>query len=82
MKKIVAATLSVFAITIHAEDKRVFSTDEVGSRQYNKPSFTIKDNGRVYETDSVGNRKYEGQSYKIENDRLYSTDTVGNKTYK
>jgi hypothetical protein len=59
-------TLIIFAFATQAADKRIYSTDTIGNRQYDKPSYTITNDGRIYETDSIGNKRYDKQSYRIE----------------
>jgi hypothetical protein len=62
----------------HAEDKRIYQTDSLGNIQYNKPSYTIQENGRVIQTDPIGNKQYNKQQYQIKGDTAYQTDSVGN----
>ena len=59
-----------FALSTQAAEKRIYSTDSIGNRQYDKPSYTITDNGRIYETDSIGNKRYGKQSYRIEGNKI------------
>lgn len=80
MKFILFIALLVFTTFTHA-DKRIYSTDSIGNRQYDKPSYTITDNGRIYETDSIGNRRYDKQSYRIEGNKIFPTDSIGNRQY-
>ena len=65
MKLIILLTILFFALSTQATEKRIYSTDSIGNRQYDKPSYTITDNGRIYETDSIGNKRYGKQSYRI-----------------
>jgi hypothetical protein len=81
MKFTFFASLMIFALSSHAADKRIYSTDTIGNRQYDKPSYTITDNGRIYETDSIGNKRYDKQSYRIEGDKIFPTDSIGNRQY-
>ncbi len=62
-------------------ERRIYSTDSIGNRQYNKPSYVVTDDGRIYETDSIGNRRYDKQSYKIEGEKIYPVDSIGNRQY-
>jgi hypothetical protein len=68
-------------LTANAIDKRIYSTDAIGNRQYDKPSYTITNDGRIYETDSIGNKRYDKQSYRIEGNRILPTDNIGNRQY-
>lgn len=81
MKYTLLACLIVISLTVNATDKRIYSTDAIGNRQYDKPSYTITDNGRIYETDSIGNKRYDKQSYRIEGDKILPTDSIGNRQY-
>ena len=56
----------MMTFTTQAADRRIFETDSSGNRKYDKPSYTITDNGRIYETDSSGNHKYNGQHFRID----------------
>ena len=67
--------------TAQAADRRIFETDSSGNRKYDKPSYTITDNGRIYETDSSGNHKYNGQHFRIDGSRILPTDSSGNRLY-
>ncbi len=80
MKFTLFTCLIIFACAAQA-DRRIYSTDSIGNRQYDKPSYTITDNGRIYETDSIGNRRYDKQSYRIEGDKILPTDSIGNRQY-
>ena len=73
--------LTLLSLTANAADKRIYSTDAIGNRQYDKPSFTVTDEGRIYETYSIGNKRYDKQSYKIEGNKIIPTDTIGNRQY-
>lgn len=81
MKSILFAALIIFTLSVQAADKRIYSTDSIGNRQYDKPSFTVTNDGRIYETDSIGNRRYDKQSYKIEGNKIFPTDSIGNRQY-
>jgi hypothetical protein len=81
MKFTLFAALIIFALSAQAADKRIYSTDSIGNRQYDKPSYTITDNGRIYETDSIGNKRYDKQSYRIEGNKILPTDSIGNRQY-
>ena len=81
MKFTLFTSLMIFAFTVQAADKRIYSTDAIGNRQYDKPSYTITGDGRIYETDSIGNRRYDKQSYKIEDNKIIPTDSIGNRQY-
>ncbi len=81
MKFTLFTSLMIFAFAANAAEKRIYSTDAIGNRQYDKPSYTITDNGRVYETDSIGNKRYDKQSYRIEGDKFLPTDSIGNRQY-
>ena len=79
--KFLPLALTLLSLTANAADKRIYSTDAIGNRQYDKPSYTITDNGRIYETDSIGNKRYDKQSYKIEGNKILPTDSIGNRQY-
>jgi hypothetical protein len=81
MKFIILLTILFVSLSVQAAEKRIYSTDAIGNRQYDKPSYTITDNGRIYETDSIGNRRYDKQSYRIEGDKIVPTDSIGNRQY-
>ena len=81
MKFIILLTILFFALSTQATEKRIYSTDSIGNRQYDKPSYTITDNGRIYETDSIGNTRYGKQSYRIEGNKILPTDSIGNRQY-
>jgi hypothetical protein len=81
MKLTLFTSLIIFTFAVQAADKRIYSTDAIGNRQYDKPSYTITDNGRIYETDSIGNKRYDKQSYRIEGDKIFPTDSIGNRQY-
>ena len=65
----------------HADEKRIYQTDTIGNIQYNKPSYTIQNNGRIIQTDPIGNKQYDKQQYQIKGDKIYQSDTVGNIHY-
>ena len=46
----------------HAEEQRVYQTDQYGNVQHHKPGFAIQSDGRIFETDSGGNKQYSGRS--------------------
>lgn len=71
----------IINVTAQAADRRIFETDSSGNRKYDKPSYTITDNGRIYETDSSGNHKYNGQHFRIDGSRILPTDSSGNRLY-
>jgi hypothetical protein len=79
--KFLLLTLALLSLTAKAADKRIYSTDSIGNRQYDKPSFTVTDKGQIYETDSIGNKRYDKQSYRIEGDKILPTDSIGNRQY-
>jgi hypothetical protein len=79
--KLLLLALTLLSLTATAAEKRIYSTDAIGNRQYNKPSYTITDNGRIYETDSIGNKRYDKESYRIEGDKILPTDSIGNRQY-
>jgi hypothetical protein len=79
--RVTTLALALLSLAANAADKRIYSTDAIGNRQYDKPSFTITDEGRIYETDSIGNRRYDKQSYKIEGNKVIPTDSIGNRQY-
>ncbi len=81
MKFTILTCLIIFTVSVNAADKRIYSTDAIGNRQYDKPSYTITDNGRIYETDTIGNRRYDKQSYRIEGNKIVPTDSIGNRQY-
>ncbi len=81
IKFITFVSLIIVLIAAQASEKRIYSTDAIGNRQYDKPSYTVTDNGRIYETDAIGNRRYDKQSYKIEGDKILPTDSIGNRQY-
>ncbi len=64
-----------------SEEKRLYQKDSFGNIQYNKPSYTIQNNGRIFETDTMGNKQYQKQQYQIKGDKVYSTDIYGNIQY-
>jgi hypothetical protein len=65
----------------HAEDKRIYQTDSIGNIQYNKPSYTIRNDGRIIQTDPIGNKQYDKQQYQIKGDKTYPVDSIGNRQY-
>lgn len=65
-----------------SEEKRLYQKNSFGNIQYNKPSYTIQNNGRIFETDAIGNKQYQKQQYLIKGDKIYSTDIFGNIQYK
>jgi hypothetical protein len=73
--------LTLLSLTANAADKRIYSTDSIGNRQYDKPSFRVTDEGRIYETDTIGNKRYDKQSYKIDGNKIVPTDSIGNRQY-
>ena len=79
--RIVTLALTLLSLTANAADKRIYSTDSIGNRQYDKPSFTVTGDGRIYETDSIGNKRYDKQSYKIDGNKIVPTDSIGNRQY-
>ena len=81
MKLTLFTTLMIFTFATQAAEKRIYSTDSIGNRQYDKPSYTITDDGRIYETDSIGNKRYDKQSYRIEGEKILPTDSIGNRQY-
>jgi hypothetical protein len=81
MKFTLFTSLIVFTVAVQAADKRIYSTDSIGNRQYDKPSFTVTDEGRIYETDTIGNKRYDKQSYKIDGNKIVPTDSIGNRQY-
>ena len=42
MRFTIFISLIIFTFTANAADKRIYSTDSIGNRQYDKPSFEIK----------------------------------------
>jgi len=83
-----AATLSIslslfalFAVSVHADEKRIYQTDSLGNIQYHKPSFTIQKDGRIIETDPIGNKQFNKQQFQIKGDKTYPVDSVGNIQY-
>ncbi|MCF8006462.1 MAG: hypothetical protein K9K84_03560 [Methylovulum sp.] len=81
MKLTLFISLIMFVFAVQAADKRVYSTDSMGKRQYNKPSYIITDNKRIYETDLNGKKRYDKQSYRIEGDKIFPTDLMGRRQY-
>ena len=67
--------------TSSAAEKRIYQTDSYGNVQYNKPSYTVRQDGRVIETDPYGNKQYHKQQYQIKDGKVYQTDSVGNIQY-
>lgn len=82
MKIPLMLTLSaLLLVAAHAEEPRIQPTDALGNIQYDKPSFTVRNDGRVIETDPLGNKLYDHQQYQIKGNKMYSTDSVGNIQY-
>jgi len=77
MKIIIFSCLVLFALSAHAEDKRIYQTDSLGNTQYNKPSYSIRKDGRIIETDAVGIKRYDKQQYQIKGDKTYSVNSLG-----
>lgn len=68
----------LLTLSAHADEKRIYQTDSLGNIQYNKPSYTIQENGRIIQTDPIGNKQYHKQQYQIKDDTIYQTDSLGN----
>lgn len=80
LKQITLVTTLLTISLAHAE-QRIYQTDRYGNIEYNKPSYTVKDNGRVIEADKYGNQLYNRDGYQIKGDRIYQTDKYGNIQY-
>jgi len=61
-----------------AKEQRIYQTDRFGNIQYNKPSYTIQENGRIVETDRFGNKQYQNGTYQIKGDKIQAVDRFGN----
>lgn len=77
LKQITLATTLLIVSLSHAE-QRIYQADRYGNIEYNKPSYTVKDNGRVIEPDKYGNQLYNKDGYQIKGNRIYQTDKYGN----
>ena len=76
-----ASIFGLITICAHAEEKRIYQADSLGNTQYNKPSYTFRNDGRIIETDAVGNKQYHKQQFQIKGDKTYSVDSLGNIQY-
>ena len=52
---------AVPVLPAHADERRVYQTDQYGNVQYHKPGFAIQSDGRIFQTDSGGNKQYHKQ---------------------
>ena len=70
----------VYAVPVlpaHAEEQRVYQTDQYGNVQYHKPGFAIQSDGRIFKTEPGGIKQYHKQQYKIKNGTVYEVDSGG-----
>jgi hypothetical protein len=67
--KIIIVVSFLYSSSVIAEEIRIQQTDPLGNIQYQKPSYSVRDDGRVIETDSVGNKQYDKQQYHIKGDK-------------
>ena len=68
----------IFSSAVFAKEQRIYQTDRFGNIQYNKPSYTIQENGRIVETDRFGNKQYQNGRYQIKADKIQAVDRFGN----
>ena len=71
----------LISLCAHADEKRIYQTDSLGSIQYNKPSYSIRNDGRIIQTDPIGNKQYDKQQYQIKGDKTYPVDSIGYRQY-
>lgn len=57
----IVGLLVLWSSSIVAEENRIQQTDSFRNNQYQKPSYTVQDNGKEIETDPVGNKQYDRQ---------------------
>jgi hypothetical protein len=38
----ISFSIFLFALSAHADDKRIYQTESIGNNQYNAPSYTIQ----------------------------------------
>ena len=79
--KLINLVTTLLTISLAHAEQRIYQTDRYGNIEYNKPSYTVKDNGRVIEADKYGNQLYNKDGYQIKGDRIYQTDKYGNVQY-
>ena len=79
--KLITLVTTLLTISLAHAEQRIYQTDRYGNIEYNKPSYTVKDNGRVIEADKYGNQLYNRDGYQIKGDRIYQTDKYGNIQY-
>ena len=76
--------LCVYALPVppaHAQQKRIYQTDQYGNAQYHKLGYAIQSDGRIIETDSGGNKQYHKQQYKIKDGTVYQAGSDGSIQY-
>jgi hypothetical protein len=79
--QVLSTVLFLSLATTAAAENRIYQTDKYGNIEYNKPAYSVQDNGRVIEADKYGNPLYNKDGYQIKGDRIYQTDKYGNIQY-
>ena len=79
--QVLSTVLFLSLATTAAAENRIYQTDKYSNIEYNKPAYSVQDNGRVIEADKYGNPLYNKDGYQIKGDRIYQTDKYGNIQY-
>jgi hypothetical protein len=79
--KLINLVTTLLTISLAHAEQRIYQTDRYGNIEYNKPSYTVQDNGRIVETDKFGNKQYHKDQQQIQGNRIYQTDKFGNIQY-
>jgi hypothetical protein len=79
--QVLSTVLFLSLATTAAAENRIYQTDKYGNIEYNKPSYTVQENGRIVETDKFGNKQYHKDQQQIQGNKIYQTDKFGNIQY-
>ena len=77
---IIGATLMLVA-SAQAADPLVHEQDAYGNTRYDRPSYSVRDDGRLMETDPHGQKQHHKDQFQWKGDRLYVMDPVSGIRY-
>jgi hypothetical protein len=79
--QVLSTVLFLSLATTAAAENRIYQTDKYGNIEYNKPAYSVQDNGRIVETDKFDNKQFQKDQQQIQGNRIYQTDKFGNIQY-
>ena len=60
------AWLALVALSVQAQETKVYQTDQFGRVQHSKPSLVVQPDGRIVEVDPYGHPRYDKPGFQVQ----------------